>query len=98
MFGRSAFCLLQQELMNNSSDRRRPRRLGDSLLALAVEALEDSTGVLQLPKLRCSDHHACKLGLEGIVSKRLGSPYRSGRSRDWLKMKKPERTRDGARG
>jgi hypothetical protein len=30
---------------------------------------------------------ACKLGFEGIVSKRLGSPYRSGRSRDWLKMK-----------
>jgi len=30
--------------------------------------------------------HACKLGLEGIVSKRLGSPYRSGRSPDWLKM------------
>ena len=26
--------------------------------------------------------HSCKLGLEGIVSKRLGSPYRSGRSRD----------------
>jgi bifunctional non-homologous end joining protein LigD len=25
--------------------------------------------------------HACKLGCEGIVSKRLGSPYRSGRSR-----------------
>jgi bifunctional non-homologous end joining protein LigD len=25
--------------------------------------------------------HACKLGFEGIVSKRLGSPYRSGRSR-----------------
>jgi bifunctional non-homologous end joining protein LigD len=24
--------------------------------------------------------HACKLGFEGIVSKRLGSPYRSGRS------------------
>ena len=32
-------------------------------------------------------HHACKLGLEGIVSKRLGSRYRSGRSPDWLKMK-----------
>jgi bifunctional non-homologous end joining protein LigD len=24
--------------------------------------------------------HACKLGFEGIVSKRLGSRYRSGRS------------------
>jgi bifunctional non-homologous end joining protein LigD len=34
--------------------------------------------------------HACKLGLEGIVSKRLGSHYRSGRSRDWLKMKNPD--------
>jgi bifunctional non-homologous end joining protein LigD len=31
--------------------------------------------------------HACKLGLEGIVSKRKDSSYRSGRSPDWLKMK-----------
>jgi bifunctional non-homologous end joining protein LigD len=29
--------------------------------------------------------HACKMGLEGIVSKRLGSRYRSGRSPDWFK-------------
>jgi bifunctional non-homologous end joining protein LigD len=34
--------------------------------------------------------HACKLGLEGIISKRLGSRYRSGRSPDWFKMKNPE--------
>ena len=34
-------------------------------------------------------HHACKLGCEGIVSKRLGSPYRFGRSADWLKVKNP---------
>jgi bifunctional non-homologous end joining protein LigD len=33
--------------------------------------------------------HACKLGLEGVVSKRLGSPYRSGRSRHWVKSKNP---------
>ena len=31
--------------------------------------------------------HACKLGLEGIVSKRKDSAYRSGRSPDWLRMK-----------
>jgi hypothetical protein len=30
---------------------------------------------------------ACKLGCEGIVSKRLGSLYRFGRSRHWLKIK-----------
>jgi bifunctional non-homologous end joining protein LigD len=34
--------------------------------------------------------HACKLGCEGIVSKRLGSRYRSGRSPHWLKVKNPE--------
>jgi ATP-dependent DNA ligase len=33
--------------------------------------------------------HACRMGLEGIVSKRLGSRYRSGRSPDWLKFKNP---------
>jgi bifunctional non-homologous end joining protein LigD len=33
--------------------------------------------------------HACKMALEGIVSKRLGSWYRSGRSPDWLKFKNP---------
>jgi len=33
--------------------------------------------------------HACKLGCEVIVSKRLGSRYRSGRSPHWLKVKNP---------
>lgn len=31
----------------------------------------------------------CKLGLEGIVSKRRDSSYRSGRSKTWLKVKIP---------
>ena len=33
--------------------------------------------------------HACKLGCEGIVSKRADSGYRSGPSRVWLKVKNP---------
>jgi hypothetical protein len=33
---------------------------------------------------------ACKMGLEGLVSKRVGSRYRSGRSPDWLKFKNPD--------
>src|SRR5260370_262176 len=51
------------------------------------------------PGLRLNEHieadgptvfaHACKMGLEGIVSKRKASSYRSGRSSDWLKMKNP---------
>ena len=34
--------------------------------------------------------HACAMGLEGIVSKRLGSRYRSGRTADWLKFENPD--------
>jgi bifunctional non-homologous end joining protein LigD len=33
--------------------------------------------------------HACKLGCEGIVSKRSDLPYRSGRTKSWLKIKNP---------
>jgi bifunctional non-homologous end joining protein LigD len=32
--------------------------------------------------------HACKLGLEGIVSKRRDMPYRSGRAKCWLKTQR----------
>ena len=52
------------------------------------------------PGLRLNEHlehpeglvvfqHACALGAEGIVSKRLGSRYRCGHSADWLKLKNP---------
>jgi hypothetical protein len=39
---------------------------------------------------------ACELGLEGIVSKREGSFYKSGRSRNWLKTKNPDFVRTRA--
>ncbi|TWG98310.1 bifunctional non-homologous end joining protein LigD [Mesorhizobium sp. J18] len=49
------------------------------------------------PVLRFSDHfeedgelvlrHACRLSLEGVVSKDRDAPYRSGRGKDWIKSK-----------
>ena len=49
------------------------------------------------PGIRVSEHiavdgatvfrHACKLGFEGIVSKRIDAPYRSGRGRTWIKVR-----------
>jgi ATP-dependent DNA ligase len=33
--------------------------------------------------------HACSMDLEGIVSKRIGSRYVSGRTRAWLKTNNP---------
>jgi bifunctional non-homologous end joining protein LigD len=64
---------------------------GDTRLAVARRA---GPGVQLNEHLEHEDgevvfRHACKMGLEGIVSKRLGSRYRSGRSPDWLKMKNP---------
>jgi bifunctional non-homologous end joining protein LigD len=35
--------------------------------------------------------HACKYGLEGIVSKRLGSPYVSSHSRHWIEIRQRQR-------
>ncbi|PBC02285.1 DNA ligase D [Mesorhizobium sp. WSM3860] len=32
-------------------------------------------------------HHACRMGLEGIVSKRADAPYRSGVQTSWVKVK-----------
>ena len=62
-----------------------------------LEALLDNTQGVQL--VRYVDHiagngelvleHACKLGLEGIVSKRRDFPYRSGRCKSWVKVKNP---------
>jgi bifunctional non-homologous end joining protein LigD len=46
------------------------------------EHMDDTDGPLVI-------QHACKMGLEGIVSKRRDSPYRSGRSSDWIKSKNP---------
>jgi bifunctional non-homologous end joining protein LigD len=52
------------------------------------------------PVLRFSEHlsskqgeamfrHACAMGLEGIVSKKLTSRYKSGACKSWLKVKNP---------
>jgi bifunctional non-homologous end joining protein LigD len=56
-----------------------------------------AAGFPEKSPLRFSEHlaedgptmfdHACRLGLEGIVSKRIDLPYRSGRGPHWLKSK-----------
>ena len=38
-------------------------------------------------RLRYSAISNCRLGLEGIVSKRADSAYKAGRSKMWLKIK-----------
>jgi bifunctional non-homologous end joining protein LigD len=81
-----AFDLIE---LNGDDLRRDPLEVRKATLASIVAKAS--------PGLRFNEHmegdgptvfaHACKMGLEGIVSKRKDSAYRSGRSPDWLKMK-----------
>ncbi len=49
---------------------------------IALNEIYDGDGALVY-------QHACALGCEGIVSKRLGSAYRMGRTDAWIKIKNP---------
>jgi bifunctional non-homologous end joining protein LigD len=74
---------------------------GEDLRPAALERRKSKLEKLlaQSDGIRFSEHldgegaiifaHACKLGLEGIVSKRRDLPYRSGRVRSWIKVKNP---------
>ena len=83
-----AFDLLELDGWNLRADAWESRR---AALASLLRGIEDGIVI--------SEHvdgdgqvvfrHACRLGLEGIVSKRRDRPYRSGRSRDWIKVKNP---------
>ena len=83
-----AFDLIE---LNGDDLRREPLNTRKATLASVLRRAA--------PGLRFNEHieangptvfaHACKMGLEGIVSKRKHSPYRSGRSPDWLKSKNP---------
>jgi bifunctional non-homologous end joining protein LigD len=72
------------------------RRLPIEQRKARLESLVRSSG----PDISYVDHvigdgveifrRACELGFEGIVSKRRGSTYRSGRSLDWRKSMNPD--------
>ncbi len=67
--------------------------LGDRKAALEkLFARRSKTGQIRYSEHLSADgarmlSEACKLGLEGIISKRIDRPYRSGRHDDWLKSK-----------
>jgi bifunctional non-homologous end joining protein LigD len=62
--------------------KRLARLLGGRRLGIVLSNHTDEDGATIF-------RQACIMGLEGIVSKRLSAPYRSGRSTEWLKIKNP---------
>ena len=84
-----AFDLLE---LNGTDLRREPLEVRKATLASILNKSRSGVRLnehLEHPEGAVVFQHACKMGLEGIVSKRLGSRYRSGRSPDWLKFKNP---------
>jgi bifunctional non-homologous end joining protein LigD len=89
----AVFCAFDLLELNGKNLRWRPIEERKGLLA---ELLHDSDSDLAVV---LNEHYqedgevvfreACRLGCEGIVSKRLGSVYRRGRSPLWLKVKNP---------
>jgi bifunctional non-homologous end joining protein LigD len=84
-----AFDLIE---LNGDDLRREPLEVRKATLASVLA--EAAAGLRLNEHLEHNDGaivfaHACRMGLEGIVSKRKDSAYRSGRSPDWLKMKNP---------
>jgi bifunctional non-homologous end joining protein LigD len=53
-------------------------------------ALSDHVAGLDGPAIYTA---ACRMGLEGIVCKRVDRPYRSGRCADWVKVRNPNAPR-----
>jgi hypothetical protein len=85
-----AFDLLE---LNGADLRREPIEVRKATLASILRKRRPGVRLnehLEHPDGHVVFHHACTLGAEGIVSKRLGSRYRSGRSPDWLKFKNPQ--------
>ena len=71
--------------------RSAPQPLADRKAALR-KLLRRNNGSIQYVEYTEADGDemfaaVCKLGLEGMVSKRLNAPYRSGPSKAWIKVK-----------
>jgi bifunctional non-homologous end joining protein LigD len=79
------------DLLEYGGEDLRPFPLSDRKRLLAKVVGRRSLGIV-LSQHTDEDifRGVCQMGLEGVVSKRLSSPYRSGRSTDWLKIKNPD--------
>ena len=96
--GQRTACLYAFDLLHlRATDLRRVELVGRR--AMLKKLLRTAGPVLILSEhMDAADgermfRHACALGLEGVVSKRLDKPYSSGRCDQWRKVQNPSYVR-----
>jgi bifunctional non-homologous end joining protein LigD len=81
------------DLLELNGEDFRPLSLGERKKRLARLLARVTPGIMLNEHTDAAGElvfrQACAMGLEGIVSKRLAAPYRSGPSGDWIKVKNP---------
>jgi bifunctional non-homologous end joining protein LigD len=87
--GQAILCAFDLLEVNGNDIRREPIEERKRLLAGLLQLQHDGIALNETfsGEGAVIYKHACALGCEGIVSKRLSSPYRGGRSVHWLKIK-----------
>jgi bifunctional non-homologous end joining protein LigD len=89
--GRATSCAFDILVFNEDDLRKKPFSERKAMLR---KALKWTNGGIQYVEHNQGDgarlfRAVCHIGLEGIVSKKLDAPYRSGRARSWIKVKNP---------
>ena len=88
---KASACAFDMLMLNGDDLRRKPYVERKAALR---KLLRHGRGIQYVEHAEGHGHKlyaaACKLGLEGIVSKKLNASYRSGPSRTWIKVKNPK--------
>ena len=84
------YYLFDAPFLNGQDQRQAP--VEDRRAALKAALARSRSKLLRFSEAFTAHHRdifesACDLSLEGVIGKRLGSPYASSRSADWIKLK-----------
>jgi bifunctional non-homologous end joining protein LigD len=85
-------CTLDLLMLNDDDLRRKPLVERKAMIRKVLRRTKGAIQYVEHTEGNGADMFAaaCKLGLEGIVSKRLTAPYRSEPSKNWIKVKNPK--------
>src|SRR5215217_8107898 len=99
--GAATACLFAFDLLHVGGDDLRRLELVERRALLRKYTAKAAPAILYSEHMAGANgeamfRHACRLGLEGIVSKRAASRYKSGRCLSWVKVKNPAYERRSA--